>query len=34
MEDQLNAKMKEVASSHANHTGVMLVDKYGLIVES
>ena len=34
MEDQLNAKIKEVAAAQPGVTGVLIVDQYGLAVES
>ena len=34
MEDNLNSKIKEIAGSQPGITGVMIVDRYGLAVES
>ena len=34
MEEHLNAKIKEIASGTSGVTGVMIVDRYGLPVES
>ena len=33
MEEHLNAKIKEIASSESGVTGVMIVDRYGLPIE-
>ena len=34
MEEHLNAKIKEIASSQPGLTGIMIVDRYGLPIES
>ena len=34
MEEQINVKIKEIASSGSGVTGVMIVDRFGLPIES